>query len=71
MVRGEAGFELAELRAVGSVPAAPVVRYFHAEDAGAAARLAARLGPGWAIQDFRALTPSPAPQTLEVWLPER
>jgi hypothetical protein len=45
------------------------VRYFHDEDAAAAARLAARLGPGWAIQDFRAFLPQPAPQTLEVWLP--
>jgi len=37
----------------------------------AAARLAGRLGPGWAIQDFRALSPSPPPQTLELWLPDR
>jgi hypothetical protein len=44
------------------------VRYFHAEDQAAAARLAARLGRGWAIQDFRAYLPQPAPQTLEVWL---
>jgi hypothetical protein len=48
-----------------------VVRYFHAADAAAAARLAGRLGPGWAIQDFRALSPSPPPQTLELWLPDR
>jgi hypothetical protein len=67
----EAGFELAAIRPVGSVPAARVVRYFHASDAAAAARLAGRLGPGWAIQDFRALSPSPPPQTLELWLPDR
>ncbi len=48
-----------------------VVRYVHAEDATAAARLAGRLGRGWAIQDFRAYHPSPTPQTIEVWMPER
>jgi hypothetical protein len=34
----------------------------------AASRLAARLGPGWVAQDFRACLPQPAPQTPEVWL---
>jgi hypothetical protein len=48
-----------------------VVRYFHADDAGAAARLAGRLGRGWAIQDFRGYEPSPSPGTLEVWVPDR
>ena len=24
---------------------------------------------GWAVQDFRAFQPQPAPRTLEVWLP--
>jgi hypothetical protein len=67
----EAGFEAAELRAVGAVPSQRVVRYFHAEDAATAARLAGRLGRGWAIQDFRAYEPSPSQQLLEVWLPER
>jgi len=47
------------------------VRYFHDSDAAAAARVAARLGPGWAIQDFRAFSPSPPPQTVEIWLPDR
>jgi hypothetical protein len=65
------GFEIGDLRAVQSAPAQRVVRYFHAEDAATAARLAGRLGRGWAIQDFRGFEPSPAPQTLEIWLPER
>jgi len=66
-----AGFEVAGLRPVPGAPAQRVVRYFHSEDAAAAARLAGRLGRGWAIQDFRSYEPSPAPQTLEVWVPER
>jgi hypothetical protein len=47
------------------------VRYFHAEDAPAAARLAGRLGRGWALQDFRSYEPLPSPGLLEVWLPDR
>jgi hypothetical protein len=67
----DSGFEVAEVRSAGYVPSTRVVRYFHDEDAAAAARLAGRLGSGWAIQDFRAYTPQPAPRTLEVWLPDR
>lgn len=67
-IRG-AGFEVAGIRPVPFAPAARVVRYFHDEDAATAARLAARLGPGWAIQDFRAFQPQPQPRTLEIWLP--
>lgn len=67
----EAGFDLAELRPVTSTPSQRVVRYFHSEDAAAAARLAGRLGRGWAIQDFRSFEPAPSPQTLEIWLPDR
>lgn len=62
------GFEVQGLRGAPFVPSTPVVRYFHEEDQGAAAQLAGRLGRGWAIQDFRAYLPKPAPQTLEVWL---
>ena len=40
----EAGFDLNETRAVTATPSQRVVRYFHAEDAPAAARLAGRLG---------------------------
>jgi len=61
--------DVPQLRQAPFVPSTPVVRYFHAEDQGAAASLAARLGRGWAIQDFRAYIPQPPPQTLEVWLP--
>jgi hypothetical protein len=64
-----AGFDPQPPRAVPFVPSTPVVRYFHEEDQAAAARLAGRLGRGWAIQDFRAFVPQPPPQTLEVWMP--
>ncbi|MDB5373643.1 MAG: LytR cell envelope-related transcriptional attenuator [Belnapia sp.] len=67
----EAGFDLTELRPVASTPSQRVVRYFHGEDAATAARLAGRLGRGWTIQDFRSFEPTPAPQTLEIWLPDR
>lgn len=67
----EAGFEAGELRGVGAVPVQRVVRYFHTDDAPAAARLAGRLGRGWVIQDFRSFEPTPASGLLEVWLPER
>ncbi len=67
----EAGFDLNATRAVTATPSQRVVRYFHAEDAPAAARLAGRLGRGWALQDFRSYEPLPAPGLLEVWLPDR
>jgi len=67
----EAGFDLSETRAVTATPSQRVVRYFHAEDAPAAARLAGRLGRGWALQDFRSYEPLPATGLLEVWLPDR
>ena len=59
------------VRPAPAVPSQRVVRYFHSGDAPAAARLAGRLGRGWAIQDFRGYEPLPSPGTLEVWLPER
>ncbi|WP_188898101.1 hypothetical protein [Caldovatus sediminis] len=67
----EAGLETAGTREVPAVPSVRVVRYFHSADAAAAARIAARLGRGWAIQDFRAFNPLPPPQTVEIWLPDR
>jgi hypothetical protein len=67
----EGGFDVPDVRPVPAVPSQRVVRYFHAEDAAAAARLAGRLGRGWAIQDFRGYEPSPGPGTLEVWVPDR
>jgi TolA-binding protein len=67
----DAGFDLNETRSVTATPSQRVVRYFHAEDAPAAARLAGRLGRGWALQDFRSYEPLPSPGLLEVWLPDR
>ncbi|MFC7474620.1 hypothetical protein ACFQS7_09665 [Dankookia sp. GCM10030260] len=67
----DGGFEVPDIRPVAAVPSQRVVRYFYAEDAAAAARLAGRLGRGWAIQDFRGYEPSPGPGTLEVWVPDR
>ncbi|MBD0275512.1 MAG: OmpH family outer membrane protein [Acetobacteraceae bacterium] len=67
----EAGFDLSDTRAATATPSQRVVRYFHAEDAPAAARLAGRLGRGWALQDFRSYEPLPPPGLLEVWLPDR
>lgn len=64
-----AGVEVTAVRGAPFVPSTPVVRYFHEEDEAAAAQLAARLGRGWATQDFRAFIPQPPPATLEVWLP--
>ena len=66
----EGGFEVPDLRSVPAVPSQRVVRYFHAEDAAAAARVAGRLGRGWAIQDFRGYEPALDP-ALEVWVPDR
>ncbi|WP_203071848.1 hypothetical protein [Falsiroseomonas ponticola] len=65
----EAGLEVQATRTAPFVPSTPVVRYFHEEDQAAAARIAGRLGRGWAIQDFRAYQPQPSPQTIEVWIP--
>lgn len=67
----EGGFEVPEVRPTPSVPSQRVVRYFYADDAAVAARLAGRLGRGWAIQDFRGFEPAPSPGTLEVWVPDR
>ncbi|MBL6453984.1 hypothetical protein JMJ55_01540 [Belnapia sp. T6] len=67
----DSGFEVADTRLVTSTPSQRVVRYFHTEDAAAAARLAGRLGRGWAIQDFRNYEPAPSSGTLEIWLPDR
>lgn len=65
----EAGIEVQATRTAPFVPSTPVVRFFHDEDQAAAARIAGRLGRGWAIQDFRAYQPQPSPQTIEVWIP--
>lgn len=44
------------------------VRYFHAEDAAAAHRIATTLGDGAIARDFTSFRPSPRGGTLEVWL---
>lgn len=62
------GIEVQGIRGAAFVPSTPVLRFFHEEDRATASRLAARLGPAWAIQDFRAWRPQPPPQTLEAWL---
>lgn len=48
--------------------AATNIRYFLAEDAATAQRLAAILGNGAVARDFTAFRPSPRSGTLEVWL---
>lgn len=69
----DAGTEGVELRGLLGTASSGMraVRFFHEQDAAAAARLAGRLGRGWAIQDFRGMDPQPPPQTLEVWVPDR
>ncbi|WP_137179353.1 hypothetical protein [Roseomonas sp. AR75] len=64
-----AGMTVAGVRATPNVPTTPVVRFFHTADRAEAARLASRLGRGWAVQDFRAFPSLPARGTLEIWLP--
>ncbi len=67
----DAGVEGVELRPVAEVPGDRLVRYHRAEDAGAAARLAGRLGRGWALQDSRGYDPGGTGRSLDVWLPDR
>jgi hypothetical protein len=67
----DAGLEGVELRPVAEVPDNRLVRYHRAEDAGAAARLAGRLGRGWALQDSRGYDPVGNGRSLEVWLPDK
>lgn len=67
----EAGVDGVELRPAAEVPGNRLVRYHRAEDAGVAARLAGRLGRGWALQDSRGYDPGGASRGLEIWLPDR
>lgn len=67
----DAGVEGVELRASTAVPGQRVVRYHRAEDAAQAARLAGRLGRGWAVQDSRGFDPGGVARGLELWLPDR
>jgi hypothetical protein len=67
----DARMEGVEFYAVANVPDSRLVRYHRAEDAGAAARLAGRLGRGWALQDSRGYDPGGNGHSLEIWLPDR
>lgn len=61
-----------QTRAVADTPSAPVIRFFHAEDAARARQLAWALRgsrPGWDIKDFSSFRPSPSTGTIEVWTP--
>ena len=63
-----------QTRVVADTPSAPVVRFFHPEDADRARQLADALsgsGPRWAIRDFSSFRPSPSLGTIEVWTPAR
>jgi hypothetical protein len=67
----DAGVEAVDLRPIAEVPENRLVRYHRAGDAGLAARLAGRLGRGWALQDSRGFDPGGPARGLEIWLPDR
>ena len=67
-LRGTPGLTLEPLRETSFAPSTPVIRFFHPADEEPARRLAAGLGGGWAVQDFRAYQPRPAARTIELWL---
>ena len=60
-----------ELRVVSDVPARPSIRYFYAEDAGAArvAAIALEGSGNFQIRGFPEYRPRPRPGLVEVWLP--
>jgi hypothetical protein len=63
-----------QTRMVADTPSAPVIRFFHPEDAERARHLADALGgsgPRWDVRDFSSFRPSPSPGTVEVWTPAR
>ena len=63
-----------ETRAVADVPRAANIRYFFAQDEGAARDLASMLGRGgtsWSVRDFTTYEPKPRAGTIEVWIPPR
>ncbi len=64
-------FAYADTRSTVSAPTDSVIRYFYAEDAPAAERLAALLsdgGTGFRIQDAHASRGRAKPGTLDVWI---
>ena len=63
-----------QTRVVADTPSAPVIRFFHPEDAERARQLADALsGPGltWDIRNFSSFRPSPTLGMIEVWTPAR
>ena len=63
-----------QTRVVADTPSAPVIRFFHPEDAERARQLADVLGgagPRWDVRNFSSFRPSPSLGTIEVWTPER
>jgi len=63
-----------QTRMVADTPSAPVIRFFHPEDAARARQLAGALGgPGsrWDVRDFGNFRPKPSLGTIEVWTPVR
>lgn len=70
----DGGYPLVVLRGVNYTIATPRVRFFHADDAAAADRLAVFLAraagiDAWQVQDFTSFRPQPAPGTLEIYVP--
>lgn len=64
----QGGFATVEpIRANASIDTTNV-RFFHAEDADAARRLAASLGDGAVVRDFTDISPPPRRGRLEVWM---
>lgn len=62
-----------DTQATASLPRAPTIRYFHAEDAAAAQNLATTLrgsaGDEWHVQAKLSRRPRQPPGTFDVWLP--
>jgi len=72
MLAGQGGrFGRVETRAVPGTPRAATIRFFHAEDVGAAWEMKAALsatGDDWQVRDFTRYRPRTRHGTLEVWI---
>ena len=67
-------FAHTEIRTVAATPGSAEIRYFFSADAAAAHALADTLGAAegrWRVRSFTSYHPSPAPGTLELWVPAR
>jgi len=63
-----------QTRVVTDTPSAPMIRFFHPQDAERARQLAdalSELGPRWDVRDFGDFRPKPSRGTIEVWTPMR